>query len=207
MDGACQSCRYCGCESALGTQGPPQDIECHGLCMAGKEAHKWQEGKHTSTVGGLRVDVLVAQLLWGSWRHLAREPLGDTAVLSRRRYLGGWGKVLGLSLEAHASGWCLGFYFPKDSLSVLSPCAPLCSLRHCSSPRGFDRHGQSSLIYATLLDCNTWRSPPYLPCQSCSLSPKSTETVPACACLSQLAEQLRLCVASAVPCNALSFPT
>lgn len=56
----------------------------------------WQEGKHTegrkgSTqtpwVGGWMVFVLVALLLWGSWRHLAREPLGDKAVLSRNRHL------------------------------------------------------------------------------------------------------------------------
>lgn len=85
MDGACQSCRYFGCESTLGTQGPPQHIKCCGLCMAGREAHKGQEGKHTNTVGGSMVDVLVARLLRGSWRHL--EPLGATAVLGRSRHL------------------------------------------------------------------------------------------------------------------------
>lgn len=50
-------------------------------------ASGWQEGKHTNTVDGLRVDVLVIQLLWGSWRHLTHEPLGDIAVLSRSRCL------------------------------------------------------------------------------------------------------------------------
>lgn len=87
MDEACQSCRYFGCESTLGTQGPPQDTRCHGLWMAGREAHKRQEGRLTITVGGLRVDVLVTGLLWGSSGHLAHEPLGDTAVLSRSRHL------------------------------------------------------------------------------------------------------------------------
>lgn len=175
-------------------------------------AFGWQEGEHTSTVGGLRVDVLVTRLLWGSWRHLAHEPLGDTAVLSRRRCLcatpGGWGKVFGAQPGSTCCRLVSGFLFSQGlSFHLVALHTFVLPQTPQSSPRGFDRHGQSSLIYATLLDCNTWRSPPYLPCQSCSLSPKSTETVPACACLSQLAEQLRLCVASAVPCNALSFPT
>lgn len=77
MDEACQSCRYFGCESTLDTldtQGPPQDIKCRGLWMAGREPHKGQEGKRTNTLGGLMVDELVARLLWGCWRHLARDP-------------------------------------------------------------------------------------------------------------------------------------
>lgn len=33
-------------------------------------------------------------------------------------------------LEAHVAGWCLVFYFHKDSLSISLPCvyAPLCVL-------------------------------------------------------------------------------
>lgn len=81
MDETCQSCRYFGCES---TQGPPQDMECRGPWVAGREAHKRQEGKSTNTVGGLMVDVLVPPFPRGCWRHWAHEPLGDTAVLSRR---------------------------------------------------------------------------------------------------------------------------
>lgn len=37
-------------------------------------ASGWQEGKRTNTLGGLMVDELVARLLWGCWRHLARDP-------------------------------------------------------------------------------------------------------------------------------------
>lgn len=52
MDEACQSCRYFGFESTLETQSPPQCIKCRGPWMAGREAHRGQEGKHTSPVGG-----------------------------------------------------------------------------------------------------------------------------------------------------------
>lgn len=80
-------------------------------------ASGWQEGKRTNTLGGLMVDELVARLLWGCWRHLARGPLGDTAVLSRSRSLcatpSGRGKVFG----AHPGSTCCrlvsGFLFSQ----------------------------------------------------------------------------------------------
>lgn len=54
---------------------------------------------------------------------------------------------MGLSLEAHAAGWCLGFIFHLVSLSLRSFVR---AQTPQSSPRGFDTHGQSSLISATL---------------------------------------------------------
>lgn len=158
MDEACQSCRYFGCESTLDTldtQGPPQDIKCRGLWMAGREPHKGQEGKRTNTLGGLMVGELVARLLWGCWRHLARDPLGDTAVLSRSRSLcatpSGRGKVFG----AHPGSTCCrlvsGFLFSQGlSFHLVTLCSFVRPQTPQSSPPGFDRHGQSSLIYASL---------------------------------------------------------